>query len=84
MTSTSRRRAEGIGVNRHVDNESRSGVRLTGEVALWRRSLLRQAGFAAGVARDLAANPAYDLHELLNLVDRGCPPQLAARILAPL
>ncbi len=63
-----------------VDNESR----VTGEVALWRRSLLRQAGFAAGVARDLAANPAYDLHALLNLVDRGCPPQLAARILAPL
>jgi hypothetical protein len=59
-------------------------VRVTGEVALWRRSLLRRAGFAAGVARDLAANPAYDLHELLNLVDRGCPPQLAARILAPL
>ena len=67
-----------------VDNESRRGVRVTEEVALWRRSLLRQAGFAAGVARDLAANPAYDLHELLNLVDRGCPPQLAARILAPL
>jgi hypothetical protein len=25
-----------------------------------------------------------DLHELLVLVDRGCPPPLAARILAPL
>ena len=25
-----------------------------------------------------------DLHELLVLVDRGCPPELAARILAPL
>ena len=68
----------------HLDNESRRGARVTEEVALWRRSLLRQTGFAAGVARDLAANPAYDLHELLNLVDRGCPPQLAARILAPL
>jgi hypothetical protein len=25
-----------------------------------------------------------DLHALLGLVDRGCPPDLAARILAPL
>jgi hypothetical protein len=25
-----------------------------------------------------------DLHALLDLVDKGCPPQLAARILAPL
>jgi hypothetical protein len=25
-----------------------------------------------------------DLHALLELVDRGCPPALAARILAPL
>ncbi|MDQ5807269.1 MAG: hypothetical protein M3320_01185 [Actinomycetota bacterium] len=35
------------------------------------------------LARLLAADAAYDLHELLNLVDRGCPPILAARILAP-
>jgi hypothetical protein len=25
-----------------------------------------------------------DLHALLDFVDKGCPPQLAARILAPL
>jgi hypothetical protein len=25
-----------------------------------------------------------DLHELIELVERGCPPALAARILAPL
>jgi hypothetical protein len=25
-----------------------------------------------------------DLHDLLNLIDRGCPPPLAARILTPL
>lgn len=51
---------------------------------LWRRSLLLDAGFARDAARALAADPAYDLHGLLNLVDRGCPPRLAARILAPL
>jgi hypothetical protein len=36
------------------------------------------------LAAELAVEPAVDLHELLVLVDRGCPPALAARILAPL
>ena len=26
----------------------------------------------------------YDLHALIELVERGCPPELAVRILAPL
>jgi hypothetical protein len=32
----------------------------------------------------VAVDNRYDLHALLELVDRGCPPALAARILAPL
>jgi hypothetical protein len=32
----------------------------------------------------LAHQEQVDLHELLKLIDRGCPPDLAARILAPL
>jgi hypothetical protein len=32
----------------------------------------------------LAEDCAIDLHAVLELVDRGCPPTLAARILAPL
>jgi hypothetical protein len=32
------------------------------------------------LARDLS----FDLHALLELVDRGCPPDLAIRILEPL
>jgi hypothetical protein len=36
------------------------------------------------LAQQLAATPDIDLHALLELVDRGCPPALAARILAPL
>jgi hypothetical protein len=36
------------------------------------------------LAWDLAADGDVDLHDLLNLIDRGCPPHLAARILAPL
>jgi hypothetical protein len=49
----------------------------------WRRRRLMAAGFDAQLARELADGET-DLHELLLLVDRGCPPPLAARILAPL
>ena len=50
----------------------------------WRRSRLRHAGFDARLAGQLAADLRYDLHAVLDLVDRGCPPLLAARICAPL
>jgi len=50
----------------------------------WRRRRLAAAGFEPALAAELAAQPAVDLHELLVLIDRGCPPPLAARILAPL
>jgi hypothetical protein len=54
------------------------------EVLDWRRRVRRQAGFQDPLARELAADGDVDLHDLLELVDRGCPPELAARILAPL
>ena len=50
----------------------------------WRRSRLRRAGFDARLAAELAADLRYDLHAILELTDRGCPPPLAARILAPI
>lgn len=43
-----------------------------------------RAGFSPELARQLAVENRIDLHELLELLDRGCPPTLAARILAPL
>jgi hypothetical protein len=58
--------------------------RVSRDVAAWRRSLLLRAGFGLVLAEDLADDGRIDLHELLGLVDRGCTPQLAARILAPL
>ena len=54
------------------------------DVVEWRRRRLRAAGFAPATAAAFAVNCAADLHALLELVDRGCPPHLAARILAPL
>jgi hypothetical protein len=42
---------------------------------------LREAGFRPALADALAAKR-VDLHALLQLVDAGCPPDLAARILS--
>jgi hypothetical protein len=50
----------------------------------WRRSRLRRAGFDARLAGRLAADRRYDVDALLDLVARGCPPHLSARIRAPL
>ena len=56
----------------------------TDPIVLWRTSRLEGAGFTAQLAEALARDAAYDLHALLELVGRGCLPELAARILAPL
>lgn len=50
----------------------------------WREGRLLSAGFGPDLADVLAHQERVDLHELLKLVDKGCPPHLAARILAPL
>lgn len=50
----------------------------------WRPSRLVDTGFPRGLAARLARDTRYDLHDLTGLVERGCPPPLAARILAPL
>lgn len=56
----------------------------TPAVGDWRRRRLMAAGFDAALATRLAGDDGVDLHELLVLCDRGCPPELAARIAAPL
>jgi hypothetical protein len=55
-----------------------------GDIRIWRRTRLLEAGFEFDLATSLAREPSVDLHEVLDLVDRGCPPHLAARIVAPL
>jgi hypothetical protein len=54
------------------------------EVITWRRDRLTAAGFDPALAAEVAADPQWDLHATLELVERGCPPRLAVRILAPL
>jgi hypothetical protein len=57
--------------------------RSAGEVVRWRRERLVESGFPLPLAARLAKNAGYDLHALIELVERGCPPELAVRILAP-
>src|SRR3954453_3460756 len=57
--------------------------RVAPDIRDWRRQVLEHPGFGEALAGRLAADGDFDLHDLLKLVDRGCPPELAARILAP-
>ncbi len=60
------------------------GERQVREVVRWRREQLAEAGFSLPLAARVANDARYDLHALIELVERGCPRELAARILAPL
>jgi hypothetical protein len=53
------------------------------QILSWRLRRLLEAGFGIELAEGLAADRRMDLHALLSLVERGCPPALAARILSP-
>jgi hypothetical protein len=58
--------------------------RAPAEIVFWRCRQLVAAGFPPALAAELADDPLYDLHALIELAERGCPPALAVRILAPL
>jgi hypothetical protein len=57
-----------------VDTESE-------RVTAWRACELLKAGYEPLVAVELAEHGEVDLHLALELVERGCPTDLAARIL---
>jgi hypothetical protein len=50
-------------------------------VERWRTAELMRVGFPGDDAVALAARMDVDLHEAIELVQRGCPPELAVRIL---
>ena len=58
----------------HVPNE-------TERVICWRASELIRAGFDTPEAVELAEQPGVDLHLALELIERGCSPELATKIL---
>ena len=61
-----------------------TGERGSDEVARWRLKQLVDSGFPPALASAVAEDVRYDLHALIELVERGCPCHLAVRILAPL
>lgn len=67
-----------------MSNQELDRSRAHDPVEAWRTERLLAAGFSARLADTLAHDASYDVHALLELTDRGCPAELAARILAPL
>ena len=57
---------------------------LEAQFVTWRRDRLAAAGFPLPLASRVARDSRQDLHSLLELVERGCTPELALRITAPL
>ena len=50
-------------------------------VEQWRLEALRRAGYDAEAATILAASHDVDLHAAIELLERGCPADLALQIL---
>jgi hypothetical protein len=77
----------GLCAKREVDlrsGEPAAARHTAAGVVAWRSARLRKAGFDSELAEQLSRECGVDLHALIELVERGCPPPLAARILAPL
>jgi hypothetical protein len=62
-------------------SEGRGG---TAALVSWRYARLRRAGLDVRPAELLSHERDLDLHALIELVERGCPPDVAVRIVAPL
>jgi cephalosporin-C deacetylase-like acetyl esterase len=58
----------------HVETESE-------RIARWRAEELERAGYDPGDAVELAGRVDVDLHLAVALLERGCPPTTALRIL---
>jgi hypothetical protein len=61
-----------------VETEIRDETQL---VEAWRAEQLEMAGYDAQQAAELAIRPHVDLHVAVELISRGCAPEIALRIL---
>jgi hypothetical protein len=52
-----------------------------GQIMRWRLEELERAGYDQTATLAIAADVDIDLHLAIDLLHRGCPPALAARIL---
>ena len=74
----------GMTLLRPASGEHCRGNGPSADVLAWRLCRLLEAGYPRQLAETLASAREVDLHALLELVDRGCPPALAARIMSPI
>ncbi len=51
------------------------------QVERWRKEELERAGYPRAAAKELAGRHYVDLHTAIELVQNGCPPELALQIL---
>jgi hypothetical protein len=51
------------------------------KVEMWRLHVLVEANYPVGLAEKLAAAGDVDLHQAVELVESGCPAEIAAKIL---
>jgi hypothetical protein len=51
------------------------------QVERWRADELERAGYDARAAAEIAARHDIDLHRAVDMIRRGCPPELALQIL---
>jgi hypothetical protein len=50
-------------------------------VERWRAEVLEKVGYDTVSAHELAARSDIDLHHAIKLIEGGCPPEIALRIL---
>ena len=58
----------------HIETESE-------RIERWRAEELTRAGYGHDEAIELASRPYVDLHLAIELIERGCSPETAVRIL---
>ncbi|HET8653674.1 MAG TPA: hypothetical protein VFM13_14025 [Gaiellaceae bacterium] len=51
------------------------------KIGRWRAEELERAGYGTRAAGRLAARHDIDLHRAIGLLEQGCPPELAVKIL---
>jgi len=61
--------------------ETEFAVTETEVIEGWRAERLELAGYTAAQAAEIATRQDVDLHAAVDLVGRGCPPELALQIL---
>jgi hypothetical protein len=66
---------------RELDRHSGESSAAETQVSGWRFDQLKRAGYREDAARELAHRADIDLHRALELVEGGCPPDLAFEIL---